>query len=474
MPVSTVEIRPETLLMRGRAGPRFGDRSMTLSIHNTLSRRKEELVPVQAGRVGFYVCGPTVYSLIHLGNARPLVVFDVLFRVLRHHFGEANVAYVRNITDIDDKINAAATARGIPIGELTASTIDSFHDDVGSLGCLEPTVEPRATDHVAQMIGLIGRLIERGHAYEAEGHVLFDVPSWPDYGKLSGNNRGEIVEGARVDVAPYKRDAADFVLWKPSAGGLPGWESPWGYGRPGWHLECSAMSARHLGAEFDIHGGGIDLLFPHHENEIAQTLAAEPDAGFARIWMHNGYLTVDGEKMAKSLGNFHTVRDLLKDWPGEVLRFALLNTHYRKPLEFTFDLLRQAKASLDRLYGAIEKAGERDDAVQCGDVVDALDDDLNTPLAISAMHGLADRVFRGEAAAADQLRGAGSLLGILQSSSRAWLQGDGDDSIEEAIALREEARRQRDFTEADCIRDDLKARGIELMDGPAGTTWRRA
>ena len=253
---------------------------MTLFIHNTLSRRKEKLVPVQAGRVGFYVCGPTVYGLIHLGNARPLVVFDVLFRVLRQHFGEANVAYVRNITDVDDKINAAAGARSIPIGELTASTIDSFHDDVRGLGCLEPTVEPRATDHVAEMIGLIGRLIERGHAYEAEGHVLFDVPSWPDYGKLSGNSRNEIVEGARVDVAPYKRDAADFVLWKPSADDLPGWQSPWGYGRPGWHLECSAMSARHLGAEFDIHGGGVDLIFPHHENEIAQTLAAEPDAGF--------------------------------------------------------------------------------------------------------------------------------------------------------------------------------------------------
>ena len=447
---------------------------MTLSIHNTLSRRKEKLVPVQAGRAGFYVCGPTVYSLIHLGNARPLVVFDVLFRVLRHHFGEANVTYVRNITDIDDKINAAAGTRGIPIGELTASTISSFHVDVGDLGCLEPSVEPRATDHVAEMIGLTGRLIERGHAYEADGHVLFDVPSWPDYGKLSGNSRDEIVDGARVDVAPYKRDAADFILWKPSAGDLPGWQSPWGYGRPGWHLECSAMSARHLGAEFDIHGGGVDLLFPHHENEIAQTLAAEPAAGFARIWMHNGYLTVDGEKMAKSLGNFHTVRDLLKDWPGEVLRFALLSTHYRRPLEFTFDLLRQAKASLDRLYGALEKAGERDDAVQSRDVVDALDDDLNTPLAISAMHGLADRVFRGEAAAAGQLRGAGALLGILQSSSRAWLQGDGDDSIEEAIVRREEARRQRDFAEADRIRDELKARGIELMDGAEGTTWRRA
>ncbi len=445
---------------------------MTITIHNTLSRRKETLDPVQAGRVGFYVCGPTVYDRIHLGNARPLVVFDVLFRILRRRFGAGHVTYVRNITDIDDKINAAAAARGIPIGELTAATIGEFRGDARDLGCLEPTLEPCATDHVGEMIGLITRLIERGHAYEADGHVLFDVPSWPEYGRLSGNSRDEIVAGARVDVAPYKRDAADFVLWKPSHGGLPGWESPWGFGRPGWHLECSAMSAAHLGADFDIHGGGRDLIFPHHENEIAQTCAAAPDSGFARIWMHNGTLTVDGEKMAKSLGNFHTVRDLLADWPGEVLRLVLLGTHYRKPLDFTFDLLRQAKAGLDRLYGALGRAhaaGTRD----CPAVVEALEDDLNTPRALSEMHALADRVFRGEAEAAGALRGAGALLGLLRATPAEWLQGGADAAVEAAIARRGDARRQGDYGEADRIRDALSKQGIELMDGPAGTTWRR-
>lgn len=448
---------------------------MTLRLHNTLARRKQVLEPVNPGRVGMYVCGPTVYDLIHLGNARPLVVFDVLFRVLRHHYGKDNVTYVRNITDVDDKINAAALERGIGIGELTADTIDRFHEDVAGLGCLEPTAEPRATGHVDDMIRLIERLIARGHAYEAEGHVLFDVPSFPAYGRLSGNSRDEIVAGARVDVAPYKKDAADFVIWKPSTGDLPGWESPWGYGRPGWHLECSAMSVRHLGPDFDIHGGGIDLVFPHHENEIAQTCAADSEAGFARIWMHNGFVTVDGEKMAKSLGNFITLHALLEDWPGEAVRLALLSTQYRQPFDFTFDLLGQARTSLDRFYNALSEAGDPEPGELPGEVAAALDDDLNTPRAIAGMHALADRVFRGEKAAAADLRACGRILGILETPSRAWLQGGcgraGD--IEPLIRQRQEARDAGQFAEADRIRDELGARGIELRDGPGGTTWRR-
>ncbi|MBT6202638.1 MAG: cysteine--tRNA ligase [Rhodospirillaceae bacterium] len=449
---------------------------MTFHAYNTLTRQKEPLEPIEPGKVGFYVCGPTVYDLIHLGNARPLVVFDVLFRLLQLEFGNGNVRYIRNITDIEDKINAEAKERGIPIAELTATTTERFHEDAAALGCLEPTVEPRATGHIPEMIALMETLIERGHAYVAEGHVLFDVPSYPAYGRLSGNNRDEIVAGARVEVAPYKKDAADFVLWKPSVDDQPGWESPWGFGRPGWHLECSAMSHKHLGSEFDIHGGGRDLIFPHHENEVAQTCAADPESGFARMWMHNGYLSVDGEKMSKSLGNFHTVRDLLADWPGEALRFALLTAQYRQPLDFTFDLLKQAKASLDRFYNALGQAKDPAPGEVPSEVLAALNDDLNTPLAISAMHALADGVFRGEAGAGAALRGAGAVLGLLQASSRDWFQSGYDDEadeIEGLIQQRIDARKARNFAAADQIRDDLKARGIELMDGPEGTSWKR-
>ncbi|MBC6439928.1 MAG: cysteine--tRNA ligase [Rhodospirillales bacterium] len=449
---------------------------MSFHAHNTLTRQKERLEPIEPGKVGFYVCGPTVYDLIHLGNARPLVVFDVLFRLLNHRYGEENVKYVRNITDIDDKINAAAQERAIAISELTAMTIERFHEDTVALGCLEPSEEPRATAHIPEMIALIERLIGQGHAYAAEGHVLFDVPSYAAYGRLSGNSRDEIVAGARIEVAPYKKDAADFVLWKPSTGELPGWDSPWGYGRPGWHLECSAMSEKHLGRCFDIHGGGRDLIFPHHENEIAQTCAAHADAGFATIWMHNGFLSVEGEKMSKSLGNFYTVRALLDDWPGEALRFALLSAQYRQPLDFTFDLLRQARATLDRFYNAIGEAGDPEHGEIPADVLSALDDDLNTPLAVAAMHRLADRVFQGDRTAAASLRGAGAVLGLLQAPSQAWFQGgDGNEAseIEGLIETRKAARANRDFAAADRIRDDLKARGIELKDGPEGTTWRR-
>ena len=449
---------------------------MTFQAYNTLTRQKEPLEPIEPAKVGFYVCGPTVYDLIHLGNARPLVVFDVLFRLLRLEYGDGNVKYVRNITDVEDKINAAAKERGIAIFELTATTTERFHEDAAALGCLEPTVEPRATAHIPEMITLMETLIARGHAYVAEGHVLFDVPSYAPYGKLSGNSRDEIVAGARIEVAPYKKDAADFVLWKPSTDDQPGWESPWGFGRPGWHLECSAMSHKHLGANFDIHGGGRDLIFPHHENEVAQTCAADPESGFARMWMHNGYLSVDGEKMSKSLGNFHTVRDLLEDWHGEALRFALLTAQYRQPLDFTFDLLKQAKASLDRFYNALAQSAEPAAGPVPDDVLAALNDDLNTPQAISIMHSLADGVFRGEKGAGAALRGAGVVMGLLQSSAKDWFQSGDDDEageIEDLIAQRLAARANKDFAEADRIRDALKARSIDLMDGPEGTTWRR-
>ena len=456
---------------------------MTFHAYNTLTRRKEPLVPLRPGRVGIYVCGPTVYGPIHLGNARPLVVFDVLFRLLRHRYGAGNVTYVRNITDIDDKIVAAARERGIAVEALTAATVRQFHEDAAALDCLPPDAEPRATCHLPEMIRLVQRLIASGHAYRAAGHVLFHVPSWPAYGRLSGNDRDRIVAGARVEVAPWKKDAADFVLWKPSDASLPGWESPWGRGRPGWHLECSAMSACHLGLDFDIHGGGRDLVFPHHENEIAQTLAAHPQAGFARLWMHNGLLTVDGRKMAKSAGNFHTLRALLDDWPGEALRLALLTTHYRSPLDFSFDLLRRAQATLDRFYKAVEGAplpeGRREEAggaaAPPAEALAALDDDLNTPAALAVLAALADRALAGEAGAAAALRGAGALMGLLQGEARAWFQRGGATAwVERLVAERRAARQARDFARADRIRADLAARGIALEDGPAGTTWRRA
>ena len=448
-----------------------------LKLHNTLAREKQVFEPLDADNVRFYVCGPTVYSLIHLGNARPLVVFDVMFRLLRHVYGPDHVTYVRNITDVEDKINAAAKENNEPIDALTARTIVQLHKDTQALNCLEPSAEPRATQHIDGMIAMIENLIAKGHAYEAEGHVLFDVQSWPDYGQLSGNSRDEIVAGARVEVAPYKRDAADFVLWKPSSDDLPGWDSPWGRGRPGWHIECSAMSLAHLGATFDIHGGGRDLIFPHHENEIAQTLCGVENAGFARYWMHNGFLVVNGEKMAKSLGNFFTVRELLEDWPGEVLRYALLSTHYRQPLDFTIDGLGQARLSLNRFYNAMRHAGEPGTGEVPANVRDALADDLNTPLALSHLHELADRVFKGDNEAAMALRAGSNMLGLLRETAADWFVGGADEdvvaSIEARLASRVAARKAKDFAEADRIRDELQAEGIELEDGPDGTTWRR-
>lgn len=452
---------------------------MTLYLYNTLNRAKEKFEPLDGANVRMYVCGPTVYDYAHIGNARPVVVFDVLYRLLKVLY--PRVTYVRNITDVDDKINAKAAASGETIRAITERTAAMFHHDMAALGALNPDIEPRATEHIAEMIAMTETLIQRGFAYEADGHVLFSVSSWGDYGKLSRHNRDEIIAGARVEVAPYKRDAADFVLWKPSSGAEPGWDSPWGFGRPGWHLECSAMSGKYLGQEFDIHGGGQDLIFPHHENEIAQSRCSHGTERMAKYWMHNGYLMVEGEKMSKSLGNFYTVHDLLDEFPGEAIRLALLKTHYRQPLDFTKDGIREAKSELDKFYGALRKAdgaGGSDGAVPAP-VLAALCDDLNTPLAISHLHELAGLLNKGEGGAG-ALKVAGRQLGLLQQDPEDWFKVKfGDDNltamaIEQMIEDRRQARVAKDFATSDRIRDELAALGIVLEDGPQGTTWRRA
>jgi cysteinyl-tRNA synthetase len=442
-----------------------------------------------------YVCGPTVYDLAHLGNARPVVVYDVVARLLRMLY--PSVTYVRNITDVDDKINARAQETGQTIGAITAATTADFHADMAALGALPPDQEPRATAHIAEMIMIIQRLIASNHAYAAEGHVLFAVASDPTYGALSGRSQDELLAGARVEVAPYKRNAGDFVLWKPSSEDLPGWDSPWGRGRPGWHIECSAMAWRYLGETFDIHGGGSDLIFPHHENEMAQSLCAFPGSHFARTWMHNGMLQVNGEKMSKSLGNFFTVRDVLAkvgEDKGEVIRLLLLRTHYRSLLDFSDQGLAEAKRELDRFYRALERAPDAVGGELPAPVLEALCDDLNTPLAISAMHSLARAAMTGDKAAAAGLRAAGTVLGLLQQSPDAWFRqippsaGTAftmvttsaysgvsifEADIDAAIAERFAARKGRDFARADAIRAELAAKGILLEDGPKGTTWRR-
>jgi cysteinyl-tRNA synthetase len=445
-----------------------------LSLHNTLTRRRETFAPLDPQHVRVYVCGPTVYDLAHIGNARPAVVFDVLVRLLRRLY--PRVTYVRNITDVDDKINARAAASGEPIAAITARTTRDYHADIAALGVLPPDIEPRATQHIAEIIMIAERLIASGHAYAAEGHVLFSVPSYAAYGGFSGRAPDELLAGARVDVAPYKRDSGDFVLWKPSPPDLPGWDSPWGRGRPGWHIECSAMSWKHLGESFDIHGGGTDLIFPHHENEIAQSLCAFPGSRFARIWMHNEMLNVDGVKMSKSLGNFFTIRDVLAKAPAEAVRMALLRAHYRSVLEYSETVLASCRADLDRFYRALERTPPAEvPAAVPESVMDALCDDLNTPAAFAAMHVLADRAMAGDAAASGLLLAAGKLLGLLGSAPAEWFRG-GEDAgwIEAAIAERLAARRARDFARADGIRADLASKGVLLEDGPGGTTWRKA
>jgi cysteinyl-tRNA synthetase len=446
---------------------------MTLRIHDTLSRAKVDFEPIDASHVRLYVCGPTVYDYAHIGNARPVVVFDVLVRLLRRLYPK--VTYVRNITDVDDKINARAQESGEDIREITKRTADAFHADMEALGAYQPDVEPRATDHISQMVAMIETLIDKGHAYAADGHVLFSVPSMPDYGRLSKLDKREIVAGARVDVAPYKRDASDYVLWKPSDPELPGWDSPWGRGRPGWHIECSAMSLEHLGEAFDIHGGGQDLIFPHHENEIAQSTCALGQGTFAKYWMHNGYLMSEGEKMSKSLGNFYTVHELLDEFPGEAIRLVLLQTHYRQPLDFTKAGIAEARRTLDRWYRI---AGEG--AVPAADVpaslIAALSDDLNTPKAVAELHKLA-----GEDRSA--FMAGAHFLGLLGLDPEDWFKWQpagaanadtlDDAAIDELINERTAARNAKNFARSDEIRDELAAQGVVLEDGAGGTTWRR-
>ncbi|MCB1969684.1 MAG: cysteine--tRNA ligase [Geminicoccaceae bacterium] len=459
---------------------------MNVQIHNTLTRRKDRLEPIEPGHVRLYVCGPTVYQRIHIGNARPLIVFDTLVRLLRHLYPK--VTYVRNITDIEDKIIAQAEVNGETIAELTERTAAAFAGDCAALGCASPDHEPRATAHIDGMIAIIETLVGRGHAYAADGHVLFNVPSMPAYGRLSGRSRDDQIAGARVEVAPYKRDPADFVLWKPSDGSQPGWDSPWGRGRPGWHIECSAMSESLLGVPFDIHGGGIDLVFPHHENEMAQTCCASGEATMASIWMHNGFVDMSGEKMSKSLGNVVRVDEALAladpspVRQGEIIRFWMLGAHYRQPIDFTADGLRQARAQLDRFYGALERAGEATGRTEPDDaVVAALADDMNTPQAIAVLHEILGDLnrakFAEKPAIAGRLRASAALMGLLQADATTWLRGDDGGDEERVAALVQEridARKARNFARADEIRNQLNAEGIVLEDGPGGTTWRRA
>lgn len=432
-----------------------------IRLHDTMAREKRDFVPADPARITMYVCGPTVYGRAHIGNARPAVVFDTLARLIRHHFGVDSLVYARNVTDVDDKIMAAAAEEGVDVSVITDRYEQHYLEDMGALGVQPPTIAPHATQEIAPMIAMIAELIERGHAYEAEGHVLFSVPSDPDYGALSRRDRDAMIAGARVEVAPYKRDPADFVLWKPSTDDQVGWDSPWGRGRPGWHIECSAMIQAHLGETIDIHGGGLDLIFPHHENEIAQSRCAHGGAPLARYWVHNGFVDMGAEKMSKSLGNVVTSKVLLQKHKGETLRLALLSAHYRQPLPWTEALVAQAKATLDGLY---RKAGDAAPGEVDAGVLDALSDDLNTPLALSRLSQIEDPAV---------LKASANLLGLLVESADGWFRGEGDARVDGIIAERDAAKKERDFATADRIRDELKAEGILLEDGPQGTTWRR-
>jgi len=457
---------------------------MALRIYNTLNREKEIFEPISPDRVTMYVCGPTVYNLAHIGNARPVVVFDTLFRLLQTRYDE--VVYARNITDIDDKIIAASRETGQPIEAVTDEFTAKYREDMSALNALSPTLEPHATQNIEAMIALTETLIAKGHAYESEGHVLFAVESMAEYGQLSNRSLDDMMAGARVEVADYKRHPGDFVLWKPADDKDPGWDSPWGRGRPGWHLECSAMIREHLGPTIDIHGGGRDLIFPHHENEIAQSRCAHGD-DFVHYWMHNAYLDMDGEKMSKSLGNVRTVRELLSQYRGEVLRFALLSAHYRSPLNFSGDLLDQAESTLGSLYSTLREVEavqvEMDVALEEEPFYAALCDDLNTPVAIAEIHALARQLHKADDADKPALKGrilaAGNLLGILGQDPAEWLQGGTDDAgisseqIEALIEERAQSKRDKNFARADEIREELAAQGIVLEDSREGTKWRR-
>lgn len=455
-------------------------------LYNTLTRKKELFIPLSPEKeIGLYLCGPTVYDFAHIGNARNVVMFDVLVRFLRRLYPK--VTYVRNITDVDDKINAAALKNGESIATLTARTTQAYHEDMAALNTSSPDHEPRATHHIEGMIQMIQTLIERGHAYAAEGHVLFSIESNPHYGRLSGRHMEDMIAGARVEIAPYKKHPGDFVLWKPSDASTPGWPSPWGFGRPGWHIECSVMSTQYLGATFDIHGGGIDLLFPHHENELAQSCCTHGPETFARHWIHNGHLTVNGEKMSKSLGNFLTVRDLTAQHPGEVLRYGLMTAHYRQPLDWTDQTPLHARQALDKFYGVLRAASIPDVPGTDEDtrVLEALADDLNIPLALSHLHDLAHQFHKTTLAdtkqqIAQKLKQTGALLGILQQDPETWFQqsvaaseGPSASEIEALIEARQIARQTKNFAESDRIRSLLLDQGVLLDDSPQGTKWRR-
>ena len=469
---------------------------MTLRLYNSLSRRVEPFEPADPARVTMYLCGPTVYSYVHIGNARGPVVFDVLARLLRRHYP---LMYARNITDVDDKINTAAADAGLPIAAIAERYAAVYREDMAKLGVAPPDVEPLATRHIEPIIAMCEALIESGHAYAADGHVLFDVASFPGYGQLSGRSTDELVAGARVEVAPYKRNPADFVLWKPSTPELPGWDSPWGRGRPGWHIECSAMAAAHLGETIDIHAGGVDLVFPHHENEIAQSTCAHGGRTFARYWLHNGMLTFGGAKMSKSVGNVKQLHALLERHPPEAIRYALLSAHYRQPLDWSDALIEQSVATLDRLYGTlrdlsgIDARSNPDPASGAADFVPALEDDLNTPEALAVLNRVAafarhvlDKSSRpfGTAEHAELanakagLLGCGALLGLLQQDPEAWFKRGVErvdaSKVESLIEARRAARAARDFTRADEIRNELAAMGVAIEDGPQGTRWKIA
>ena len=457
---------------------------MSIKLFNTLTKSKETFTPLDPQRVTMYVCGPTVYSYAHIGNARPAVVFDVLVRLLRKEF--ANVVYARNLTDVDDKINTAAQQEGVEISVITERYTEIYHQDMATLNVQMPDIEPKATEHIDQIIKMIEKLIATGFAYEADNHVLFNVPAYKEYGGLSGRNREDMIAGARVEVEDYKKDPADFVLWKPSTPDQPAWSSPWGKGRPGWHIECSAMIEKHLGTTIDIHGGGQDLIFPHHENEIAQGTCAHDGKQYCRYWVHNGFVNVDHEKMSKSIGNVLLVHDLLKHAPGEAVRYALLSTHYRSPLDWTDGLLASSKKSMDRLYRALDELNEvqaiKPDTELTEKFYAALKEDLNTPLAFSELHAIAKSAntatsleSKGQLKAA--LLECATQLGLLQVSPQDWFGANDDDAesseIDELVAQRNQARINKDYALADQIRDQLLARGIEILDRAEGTTWRK-
>ena len=457
---------------------------MSLSLYDTMARAKRPFVPADPKRVTMYVCGPTVYNFSHIGNFRPVVVFDLLFRVLRRAYGDSAVIYAANVTDVDDKINQKAATEGVPIATITDRYLAAYNADMASLGALPPTFQPRVTQTMEAIIAMIARLVHNNSAYAAEGHVLFNTQAYGDYGKLSRHPMDDMIAGARVDVAPYKQHAADFVLWKPSKPGEPVWDSPWGPGRPGWHIECSAMIEQSLGLPIDIHGGGIDLLFPHHENEMAQGICAHGDrnVGYSNYWLHNGFLNFGDEKMSKSLGNVALAQDLVKQAPGEALRWALLVGHYRAPLEWTGDLIEQSKKALDRLYGALRRAGDvvAESTGPSVEFLEALDDDLNTPAAMAELFAMATALetAKGEDReyAKGELLASANLMGFLFGDPEAWFQGGVDDGlrakIDGLIADRVTARATKDFAAADRIRAELTALKVEVMDNPTGATWR--